>query len=148
MIARQHAVVPPGHTVVQAMLQTDYDFWATRGTRYHVEKDAVAGAIIAALEPSFPELSAAVRETDIATPLTFWRQSRSWRGDYEGWMPTLDAFNKRVERKLAGLDGLYLAGQWVEPGGGVPVAVLSGRQAVQLLCADAGHPFATTRHAA
>jgi hypothetical protein len=34
-----------------------------------------------------------------------------------------------------------MAGQWVEPGGGVPTAVMSGRQAVQLLCVDQVRPF-------
>jgi hypothetical protein len=34
-----------------------------------------------------------------------------------------------------------MAGQWVEPGGGVPMALMSGRQAVQLLCADEGRLF-------
>ena len=34
-----------------------------------------------------------------------------------------------------------MAGQWVEPGGGVPLALMSGRQAVQLMCHDAGRPF-------
>jgi hypothetical protein len=39
-----------------------------------------------------------------------------------------------------------MAGQWVEPGGGIPMAVLSGRQAVQLICADARREF--TAHSA
>jgi phytoene dehydrogenase-like protein len=67
--------------------------------------------------------------------------ARSWRGAYEGWLPTSDAFLHHVNKKLAGLDRFYMAGQWVEPGGGVPTAVLSGRQAVQLLCADTERAF-------
>jgi phytoene dehydrogenase-like protein len=78
---------------------------------------------------------------DVATPLTFWNAARSWRGAYEGWMPNTDSFFGRVEKTLAGLDRLYLAGQWVEPGGGVPMAVMSGRQAVQLVCRDDARPF-------
>jgi hypothetical protein len=34
-----------------------------------------------------------------------------------------------------------VAGQWVEPGGGVPTVVMSGRQVVELMCHDAGEPF-------
>jgi phytoene dehydrogenase-like protein len=37
-----------------------------------------------------------------------------------------------------------MAGQWVEPGGGVPMAVMSGRQVVQLICADDERPFVAT----
>jgi hypothetical protein len=29
-----------------------------------------------------------------------------------------------------------MAGQWVAPGGGVPMAVMSGRQAIRLVCHD------------
>jgi phytoene dehydrogenase-like protein len=78
--------------------------------------------------------------TDIATPLTFWRNARSWRGAFEGWLPTSDAF-KHVPKQLPGLDGFFMAGQWVEPGGGVPMAVMSGRQVVELVCAACDRPF-------
>jgi phytoene dehydrogenase-like protein len=97
--------------------------------------------VLARLEPHFPDIRAAVRVTDMATPLTYWSVARSWRGAFEGWLPSPDAFFSHVEKKLEGLSALYLAGQWVEPGGGVPTAVMSGRQAVELLCADRELPF-------
>jgi phytoene desaturase len=132
---------PPGHSVVQAMLKTDYEWWATRGSRYNDEKDAVAEAILSAIEPHFPGLRSATRARDVATPLTYWSMARSWRGAYEGWLPTPEAMFSRPRKTLSGLDGFYMAGQWVEPGGGVPTAVLSGRQAIQLLCANSERPF-------
>jgi phytoene desaturase len=132
---------PPGHSVIQAMLQTDYDWWATRGSHYNSEKDAVAETALTALEPHFPGLRSAVRLRDVATPLTYWSMARSWRGAYEGWVPTPEALFSHPKKTLHGLGGFYMAGQWVEPGGGVPTAVLSGRQAIQLLCADAARPF-------
>lgn len=134
---------PPGHTVIQAMIPADYTWWATRGTRYHDEKACAAQAVLEMIEPVFPELRSAVKATDIATPLTFWGRARAWRGAYEGWMPNAELSGVRVEKKLAGLECFYMAGQWVEPGGGVPAALMSGRQAVQLLCADEGHMFRT-----
>ena len=56
-------------------------------------------------------------------------------------MPTPEAMFGHVKKVLPGLAGFYMAGQWVEPGGGVPTALLSGRHVVQLVCADAGRPF-------
>ncbi len=50
---------PAGHTVVQAMLAIDYTWWATRGTRYGSEKDAVAATVRAQLEPHFPGIRSA-----------------------------------------------------------------------------------------
>jgi phytoene dehydrogenase-like protein len=134
---------PPGHTVVQAMLKTDYNWWATLGSRYNAEKDALAELVLDKLAPHLADLGPAVRVTDIATPITYWGMARSWRGSYEGWMPRGDSFFGGVSKKLRGLEGFYMAGQWVEPGGGIPTAVLSGRQAIQLMCADHKHIFRT-----
>jgi phytoene dehydrogenase-like protein len=132
---------PPGHCVVQAMIPTDYEWWATRGPRYTSEKQLLAEQTLARLESYFPGLSSAVRVTDLATPLTFWNMAHSWRGAYEGWMPTSGSFFGHVPKVLDGLHGLYMAGQWVEPGGGVPMAVMSGRQAIQLVCRDQQRAF-------
>jgi phytoene dehydrogenase-like protein len=142
------SMAPPGHCVVQAMLPTDYAWWATRGSRYGAAKDAVAHTILRALEPSFPGLGAAVRMRDIATPLTYWSMARSWRGSYEGWMPTPDAFFTHPKKTLSGLSRFYMAGQWVEPGGGVPTTLASGRHAVQLLCKEAERAFVAVRSTA
>ena len=132
---------PPGHAVVQALLPTDYAWWATRGPRYEKAKEDVVGVAIERIEHAIPGLGDHVQMTDLATPLTYWRQTRSWRGAYEGWMPSSESLFGHVKKKLAGLEGFYMAGQWVEPGGGVPTAVMSGRQAVQILCAEEGRAF-------
>jgi phytoene dehydrogenase-like protein len=132
---------PVGHSVVQTILATSYDFWATRGTSYNAAKDEIADAILTKLEPYFSGIRSAVRVTDVATPLTFWSMARSWRGAYEGWMPSREDLYGHVDKQLHGLHGLYMAGQWVEPGGGVPTVVMSGRQVIELLCHDAGEPF-------
>lgn len=134
---------PAGHTVIQAMLPSDYHWWATRSD-YQREKDALAGRLLSALEGHFPDLRAAVEYTDIATPLTFWKGARSWRGAYEGWMPNGDSFFGQVKKTLSGLSGFYMAGQWVEPGGGVPVACMSGRQVVELICSHQAQKFKTS----
>jgi len=135
------AFAPAGHTVVQVMLTTSYEWWATRGSRYSTEKDTVGQLALTQLDRRFSGLRAAARMVDVVTPLTYWNMARSWRGAHEGWMPSTDSFFGHMKKTLPGLSGLYLAGQWVEPGGGVPTAINSGRQVVQLLCADAGRPF-------
>ena len=134
---------PPGHTVVQAMLATDYGWWATRGTAYEQAKEEVARIALAQIARyAIPGLGDHVKMTDVATPLTYWRETRSWRGAYEGWHPNTSSLFGHVSKKLPGLAGFVMAGQWVEPGGGVPTAVTSGRQAVQILCDDDGRDFA------
>jgi phytoene desaturase len=135
------AFAPKGHSVVQATFATSYEWWATRGNRYAAAKDEAAEQALAVLEPHLPGLTRAVRVVDVSTPITYWSMARSWRGAYEGWIPSTSSFFGHIDKKLPDLEGFYMAGQWVEPGGGVPLAVLSGRQAVQLLCADDARPF-------
>ncbi len=132
---------PEGHTVIQALVPTGYEWWATRGSRYQDEKDALAERLISVLVPHFPDMDGRVVMTDIATPLTYWHMARSWRGAFEGWMPSAEAMLSHVKKTLPGLERFYMAGQWVEPGGGVPTAVMSGRQAAQLICKAEGQVF-------
>ena len=118
------------------------NWWATRGARYQQEKDAAAERVLGCLDQHLPGVKASVQMVDIATPLTFWRSARAWRGAFEGWLPTSEAF-KHVPKQLRGLDRFFMAGQWVEPGGGVPTAIMSGRQVVELVCVALGRPFAS-----
>lgn len=136
---------PEGHAVVQTMVSTSYDWWATRGERYQAEKDAATVAILERMEERLPALHDHVKMTDLATPLSFWRWARSWRGAYEGWLPTPQTFHASVPKTFRGLRGLYVSGQWVEPGGGIPVALLSSRQLVQILCERLGRRFRAQR---
>jgi phytoene desaturase len=128
-------LAPPGHTLVQVLLGTDYTWWATRGAAYNAAKDSLAGRVLERLDAYLPGVRDNRQVTDVVTPLTFWNMARSWRGAYEGWIPTPDAFFGHMQKTLHGLDAFYMAGQWVEPGGGVPAALMSGRQVAQLACA-------------
>lgn len=137
------AFAPAGHAVVQASLPAVYDWWAQRGAGYLEAKHELAGRVLDRLEPYLPGLRAHLRMMDVATPLTFWNLARSWRGAYEGWLPCGESPLVQLKKKLPDLDGFYMAGQWVEPGGGIPLSVMSGRHVIQLVCRDRGRPFAT-----
>jgi len=49
-----------------------------------------------------------------------------------------------VRKTLPGLRNFYLAGQWVEPGGSLPLPAMSGRNAIQMICHQDGRPFVAT----
>jgi phytoene dehydrogenase-like protein len=40
----------------------------------------------------------------------------------------------RMSKTLPGLKNFYMIGQWVEPGGGLPSAAMSGRNVIQIIC--------------
>lgn len=137
---------PPGKSVLQATIETGWEHWNTLRRQdpalYRAEKERVAGEILERLEAVYPGLSGQVEVSDVATPYTTWRYTLNHEGAWEGWLMTARAMRTSIERTLPGLEQLYLAGQWVMPGGGVPPVLYSGRHAVQLLCRDDGKPFA------
>jgi phytoene dehydrogenase-like protein len=143
---------PQGKTVIQAEMETQWDYWndlhqADRA-RYDAEKERLAAEILERLEAYYPGISADVEETDVSTPYTWWRYTLNDKGAWEGWLTTPSAIRTTLERTLPGLSNFYMAGQWVTPGGGVPTVLYTGRHAVQLLCREDGKTFLTDPQAA
>ncbi len=74
------------------------------------------------------------------TPLDIEANSRSWRGALYGelfdspWV----AF-RRPGSRAGDIEGLYLAGGTVHPGGGVPMVMLSGKLAANAILTDLNH---------
>jgi hypothetical protein len=72
-------------------------------------------------------LAIQVEMHDGATPMTWERFTGNWRGSYQGWLNTTKTFGMRMSKILPGLENFTMAGQWVEPGGGLPLAYYSRR---------------------
>jgi len=137
---------PPGRTVVQVSLETEWDYWEqlhADAERYAAVKQRLADEALSRLSAMFPGIEAQVEMTDVATPYTTWRYTRNHRGAYMGWLPTPKTIMSMIPRTVPGLDSFLMAGQWVSPGGGVPTCLFSGRHAVQILCHRDGKAFRT-----
>lgn len=134
---------PQGKTVLTIILDGDtYDFWkkAQAENRYSEEKQKIATAIIAALSTQMPEMAETVEICDVATPLTYERYCGNWKGS---WMTEMTPSIKMTTYPavIPGIAGVYFAGQRMQPPGGLPTALASGRTAVQYLCRDTGTVF-------
>lgn len=137
-------LAPESSCVVQVQMEADFDFWTElhhAPKRYAQAKNELVKDALGVLDRHLPFVRDNVGLVDVATPYTFWRFARSYRGAYGGFLPTIETLKGHIPKKLPGLAGFYMAGQWVEPGGGVPTALLSGRQAVELLCHDDKRAF-------
>lgn len=135
---------PPGKTVVQALLHTDWNWWndlQKDRPRYDEAKKQIAKDVLARLEPHYPGLTSQVEVTDVATPYTTWRYTLNREGAFMGWIPTPQAMRTQVRATLPGLTNFYMAGQWVAPGGGVPPCLYSGRHVIQIQCRRDEKPF-------
>ena len=80
----------------------------------------------------------------MATPMTWVRYTGNWRGSYEGWLLTPKTFMTSMSKTLPGLDNFYMAGQWVNPGGGMPSAAMSGSHTIQIICKKDKKEFVTS----
>ena len=134
---------PEGKTALTIPLGGDtYDFWkkAKEENRYAGEKQRVANAVIEALSIQMPETAGKVEVVDVATPLTYERYCANWKGS---WMTEMKPGikMKTYPAVINGLDGVYFAGHRMTPPGGLPIALVSGRMAVQHLCRDTGTLF-------
>jgi phytoene dehydrogenase-like protein len=140
-------MAPAGKTSVRVMYASDYRYWAdlhANKKSYRAEKERIADQVVSALDRRFPGLAGAVEMYDVATPITWVRYTGNWQGSFEGWLISTETLRMRMRKTLPGLEGFYMAGQWVMPGGSVPSAAVSARHVIQLMCRADRRSFVTT----
>ena len=140
------SLAPAGKTVVKVYYASDYEYWKKLirdSARYEAEKELIADQVIAVLDQRFPGLASQVEMSDVATPMTFEHYTGNWQGTFMGWQTSTKTLIMRMSKTLPGLKNFYMAGMWVEPGGGVPTAAMSGRNVIQIICKLDKRPFKT-----
>lgn len=134
---------PKGKTSLTCvLLSACYDFWkkAKENGTYKEKKEEFAKIFIDRLSKFIPEIKEKLEVIDIATPVTYERYCSSYKGS---WMTVWKKgkAKPRIPQKYKEIKNLYFAGQRIFMCGGLPIAVYSGRRAVQLLCKDLGIIF-------
>ncbi len=132
-------LAPKGKTVISTLLTTyNYQYWQNlrkdNPARYRDEKKRILDFVIDTAEKRFGNIKKNIEMTDVSTPATVIRYTNNWKGSLEGWLLDPKAGFSQMKKELTGLKNFYMAGQWVQPGGGVPGALISGRQVAQLIC--------------
>lgn len=138
---------PADSSVLIVRCPSRFEYWTQLKTQrpedYQQAKARLLHDIVESLDQRFPGLAGKVECADLATPASFGRWTGNWQGSYQGWLPTPRILGRRLPRTLPGLKNFYMAGHWVELGGGLPPAALSGRYAAQMICARDGKAFTT-----
>lgn len=159
---------PAGKSVGVALFDSRLEPWKalsdqTMEARFHpcseaydARKDEVANAVADLLDSRVPDFKQAIEVVDVVTPVTYQRYTSNWRGSIEGWIPRPGTFRMDysdalphtagtlVPAVLPGLGQFIMIGQWVSPGGGVPVA-MDGRKVIQRICKVDGRGFQTSK---
>jgi phytoene dehydrogenase-like protein len=142
-------LAPEGKTVIIALLSTpNYTYWEnlrqSNREKYQAEKERIANVVIDALESKFGNIRSNIEVTDVSTPATVIRYTNNWKGSLQGWFLSPKMGFKTMKKVLPGLKNFYMAGQWVQPGGGLPGGIMSGRQVTQIICKEDKKTFVTT----
>ena len=128
---------PKGKSVIQTQIETDFFYWKNLYEKdrnaYNREKELVLEIYIRILNDIFLGIGEDIEITDIATPVTWERYTGNWQGSYEGWVPTVKTFGVTLPKKLPGLGNFYMTGQWVFPGGGVPMCMAQGKNLIKMI---------------
>jgi phytoene dehydrogenase-like protein len=145
-------MAPAGKSALGLWCEADYDYWKSLHAdreQYRAAKKEVADQVIAALDERYPGLRDAIEVVDVATPLTYERATANCRGAWSGWALTTRKVNmimsQGMSKTLPGLDGFFMIGQWVEPGGGVDLSAASGRDVIKDICRLEDRPFIAAR---
>ncbi|MFW9912510.1 MAG: phytoene desaturase family protein, partial [Candidatus Thorarchaeota archaeon] len=141
------AFAPEGKTVIQVMLETEWEYWHNLRQNHDEYKDVknqIAQEIIKRLEVHYPGIASQIELIDVATPYTYWRYTLNDKGSPMGWLLTKNTLTEMIPRTLPGLENFYMAGHWVLPGGGVPGSIYTGRNVLQILCKREGRELRTS----
>lgn len=110
----------------------DYEFWKSLSEEeYKAEKERLVKAVTERIETQFPALKGQLEFLDAWTPLTYERYCNAYHGSYMSFVTTPAGKQIKMKGTLKGINNLYVAGQWTNSPGGLPVAVASGKFAVQ-----------------
>lgn len=130
---------PKGCSTIKITIMTDdYEYWRklkdNNSKKYYIEKDNIAKEIMKRIEKIYPETKGNFEVYDVSTPVTHERYCGAYKG---AWMAfdTIPGVKSMTHKgKINGISKLHIAGQWVMAPGGLPVACLSGKWAIQRIC--------------
>jgi len=137
-------LAPEGKMLVTVLIISPYDDWieysAGGKEKYYQEKKRVEEQVLGLLERRYPGFTDAVEMSETASPITWERYTRAWKGAYMGFIPENLLKSMPLSSKIK---NMFLCGIWTQISGGLPPAAMSGRHACQLICHSDGKKFKT-----
>jgi phytoene dehydrogenase-like protein len=132
------AMAPAGKDVVILQKVMPVDLAGVEDWELH--SAAVQEFLLAQLERALPGARARVEVATTATARTATRFTRNLGGAMLGWEMSPDQLGSLRPAVEGPVEGLYLTGHWVRPGGGVTPVIVSALHAAEAL---AGGPLTT-----
>lgn len=127
-----------GQTLLTVLLPANEDVYnnlkAMPSKEYQAKKKELGNLIMGYIKEKMDIADSDIELIDVTTPLTYERYTNAYMGSYMSFMTT--KFTKGLMRPgiIDGLSNFVIAGQWIMPPGGLPIALISGKHACQRIC--------------
>jgi phytoene dehydrogenase-like protein len=133
-------------TVIVSFYTRKHDFWIDHRKNNRAEyrriKSAFAEQVIDRLDERLGGIKDFIEVVDVATPATILRYTANWKGSAQGLMAGKNFLAPTpVKFKFPGLKNFYYSSHWNRPSGGLPIAIMSGRQVAHMICKEDGKHF-------
>lgn len=143
--AYEPGFAPEGKAVLQMNItQTDRDYLYWKGLsqeNYRAVKEKTAALATERILAQFPQLTGHIILLDCWTPLTYERYCNAYHGAYMSFVTTKGTKPFRDKGVIKGLEHFYIASQWMNNPGGLPIAVTSGKFAIQRILKKEKRPY-------
>lgn len=118
--------------VLIPQFDNDYDYWNSfNKDDYRKAKIELGTKVLEMIVEKFPSLENKIELIDVCTHKTFERYVHSYRGSYQSFVLTAKGKMITNNGKVKGAKNLVLASQWSISPGGLPIALLAGKFAIQ-----------------
>jgi phytoene dehydrogenase-like protein len=138
--AYEKGFAPEGHSVVTFAINQfepeliEWEELIQDEEQYKQEKNRIGNEVLKAMETRFSHMKGKLKLLDVATPQTYQRYCNAYRGAFMGFWPTMSGKTLNHTGKIKGLKNVMLSGQWLQPPGGLPVALITGKDTIMRLC--------------
>ena len=133
-------IAPEGRTVVQVMViqyEKDFKFWKklykSDVKRYYLAKNNIAKAIMAEIVKKYPQYDGKMEILDTWTPYTYAFRNNDTNGSYMRFITTAVSRKANISAEVRGVENVFLAGHWLRYPGGLPMAALTGKAAIETI---------------
>jgi phytoene dehydrogenase-like protein len=133
------SLFPKEKRVIQCNIlqdERDYEYWKELyedSDRYEAEKQRIADTVMKQIILKFPALEGRLVLLGTYSPITFERWCGAYKGAYMSFFGQKGYKSLYAKNKAAGLDNVFIASQWLQLNGGLPLAVTSGKFAAQAM---------------
>ncbi len=139
------SLYPKDKRVIQCnILQNakNYDRWEDLykdRPAYEAEKQRIAEELRVRVEKQYPQLEGKLVLLSTYSPITFTKWCNAYKGGYMSFNALKGYKSKYIKSTVKGVSNLFLASQWLQNGGGLPIAAAGGKFAVDAMVKNKGH---------